>query len=329
MRIVTCTVVGMLSLTLGCTAPPGKSTKDAAKDKAAKATTPAAPAKPVLEEHPGGVVYVAAAGSDELVMFDRVSLELIGTPIHAGHEPGSIAIAPDGRVYFPARYMNSDDIAATTPKSDDPEHPSIPDGFRSGSLWAVDSSKGNQIQSKGYIGSSDKDLDGVFVVLHPEGTWAAIADQADNNIEFRDLSDNEQKKNRTVAVGSGPFGEAFTSDGMYFLVANHDEANAVDPDTVSLINFLGDNAGPTEVAKIPVGAQPSQITVSPDNKVAYVTVTGSNKVVAINLATKAVVGEWALTGMPQGIARDALGVMYYVTLQDQNSVVKIDATTGQ
>ncbi|HYE78055.1 MAG TPA: YncE family protein, partial [bacterium] len=88
-----------------------------------------------------------------------------------------------------------------------------------------------------------------------------------------------------------------------------------------------DADGPNEIAKVAVGPNPSYVAISPDNKTAYVTVTGADKVVAVDLETRTVAGEWTVGSGPAGIVRDAAGAFYYVALQG-GQVVKVDAATG-
>jgi YVTN family beta-propeller protein len=73
---------------------------------------------------------------------------------------------------------------------------------------------------------------------------------------------------RTIRVGAGPLGPGATRDGSRVYVACHN-AN-----TVAVI----DTKDPTVIAEIPTEPGPVQVTVTPDQKFAYVTGDGRGTV---------------------------------------------------
>ncbi|HYE76929.1 MAG TPA: hypothetical protein VEI97_02990, partial [bacterium] len=151
----------------GCS-PPTTNTKTAGKttDKAGPPPEP----ESVFEAHAQGVVYVANAGDDTLTVLDRATLDVVGDPVKAGHQPGSVAVSTTtGRVFFPARFYPEEEIRKTTAKD------AIVDNFRSMSYWGIDPAMGNRIVQKAFIGDPEKEGDAVFLALHPQGTWAMIS----------------------------------------------------------------------------------------------------------------------------------------------------------
>lgn len=321
MRTLLFATLGLACL-LGCT-PAGQNTSTT-KKKAEEPAKPAGPPRPVFEAHSKGVAYVANSGEDTLSVFDLETLTAVPGSIRTGHQPGNLVRHPQqNTIFFPARFMSLDDIAKTTPEG------GIQDIFRSGSLWAIDPNSGNSIRQKGVVGNPDDNPDAVFVTISQDGMWAAVSDWQNNKVYVRDQSDEERKRNAEITAGPGPFGIAFSPDGRYIAIAANDPNGTTDPDHVYLLDFLGNDQGPVEVARIPVGDRPSQIAAAPDNVSFYVTVSGSNKIVGVSAKTKGIIGEWGLDGQPQGIIADGAGAFYYATLQDKGEALRIDATTGQ
>jgi|GEM_PF-5063917 len=320
MRTLLVATLGV-ALILGCS-PPGTNTTTT-KKTAGETEKPAVdPKKPIFETYAEGLAYIANSGEDTLSTYDLKTLDAVPGTIKTGHEPGNIARDPKNLLYFPARYMDSDAISKSTPEG------GIEDSFRSGSLWAINPMLGNSIQQKGIIGDADDKPDAVFVAVSNDGVWVAIADQSVNKIVIKHQTDDERKRSLEFVTGPGPAAMAFSPDGKFLAVVCNDPAGTTDPDNVHIYDFLGNDSGPVEIAKIPVGDRPSQVAAAPDNVTFYVTVTGSQKVVAVNAKTKGAAGEWTVEGAPRGILSDPTGANYYVTLEDTNRVIRLDPATG-
>lgn len=96
----------------------------------------------------------------------------------------------------------------------------------------------------------------------------------------------------TVPTGRGPVESAFgPASGRYGLVAQLQETWVLAIDRASL----------KPAARIEVGGSQSNISVAPDGRHAYVTVTSANEVAVIDLATLAVTGRIRTGGQPMGI----------------------------
>lgn len=320
MRTLLVATLGV-ALILGCS-PPGTNTTTTKKAAGEEEKPLIDPKKPIFDSFAEGLAYVANSGDDTLSVFDLKTLEPVASTIKTGHQPGNIAKDPKSLLYFPARYMDPDAISKSTPEG------GIEDAFRSGSLWAINPMLGNSIQQKGIIGDADNKPDAVFVTVSTDGEWVAVADQSVNKIVIKQQTDEERKRNLEFETGPGPSAMAFSPDGKFLAVVCNDPAGTTDPDNVYLYDFLGNDTGPVEIAKIPVGDRPSQVAAAPDNMTFYVTVTGSKKIVAVNTTLKATAGEWTVDGAPQGILADATGANYYVTLEDTNKIIRLDPATG-
>ena len=320
------TLVALCALTLaaGCAQPnpdgnTGQTT-DTETETETEETKPSEPppAVPVFREFPDGVVYVASAVENEIVMFGRASLDRWEDPVPAGHQPQGIAVSPTtSTVYFINQFLPLEEIKATTPSG------KTPDQFRSASFWGVDPSRGNRFQQKAAIGESKDQPNPSYVSIHPSGNWLAISEPSLNLVYFKDLGSGERKRNAQLEAGTGPLGSAFSTDGKWFAYCNTGG-------TVAAVNLSNMDQGPIIEGEIAFdGGQPQHVVIGPDTTTAYVTVQGLNQVAAIDLPTREVAGTWDLPGAPAGIARTEDGSHYFVALNDTNQIVKLDGATGE
>lgn len=97
---------------------------------------------------------------------------------------------------------------------------------------------------------------------------------------------------QTDPVGKGPVQSAFgPANGRYGLITHLDETFVLALDRVS----------GKPVQRIEVGGPQANPSITPDGRVAYVTVPGRNEVVAIDMDELTVVGRIAAGGEPMGI----------------------------
>ncbi len=124
---------------------------------------------------------------------------------------------------------------------------------------------------------------------------------------------------KVAAVGAVPKYVAATPDGTQVIVSNWCGWD------LSIVNA----ATATETAKVALpGAYPRGIVVSPDSKTAYVALMGSDKIVTVDLATRAVTEFAQPGGGPRHIVISPDGKFLYVSNNRSGDVVKIDRATG-
>lgn len=124
---------------------------------------------------------------------------------------------------------------------------------------------------------------------------------------------------KVVAVGSVPKYVALTPDGKTVLVTNWCSWD------LSVVNASTGK----ETARIPLGGKyPRGVAVSPDSRTAYVALMGSDRVVRVDLAARAV-HPYAETGDgPRHIVESPDGRYLYVTNNGDGTVSKLDRGTG-
>ena len=88
-----------------------------------------------------------------------------------------------------------------------------------------------------------------------------------------------------------------------------------------------DIATAKEVARLPMGAYPRGIAISPDSSTAYVAIMGGDEVVKVNLATLTKVGDITVGSNPRHVVIDPTGRYLYVSLNSPGDVVKVDLAT--
>ena len=124
---------------------------------------------------------------------------------------------------------------------------------------------------------------------------------------------------KVVPVGAVPKYVALTPDGRRVLVTNwcSSDLSVIDAGTAK------------EVARIPLrGKHPRGIAVSPDSRTAYVALMGSDRVVRVDLASRAV-SDYATTGDgPRHIVISRDGRHLFVTNNGDGTVSKLDRASG-
>ncbi len=154
----------------------------------------------------------------------------------------------------------------------------------------------------------------------PEGLDSCHAgDGTDTSYVYR-LDVATHKIDQVIHVGAVPKFMAITPDGRYLLVSNW----------CSWSLSVVDIAKATEYKRIPLGGRyPRGIVVSPDSRTAYVALMGSDRIVAVDLATSDVT-TFASTGSgPRHIVTSPDAQYLYVTNNSSGTVTKVKRSNGE
>lgn len=154
----------------------------------------------------------------------------------------------------------------------------------------------------------------------PEGLDSCVPGDGTDSSYLYKVDTASRKITRVVPVGAVPKYVAVTPDGKTVLVTNW----------CSWDLSIVDAASATEVARVPLdGKYPRGIVVSPDSKTAYVAIMGSDRLVTVDLRSRAV-AEFAQPGdSPRHVVMSPDGRYLYVTNNRAANVVKIDRGTGE
>ncbi len=150
----------------------------------------------------------------------------------------------------------------------------------------------------------------------PEGTDTCSPGNTDNSFTYR-INTKNWKIDRAYQVGEVPKVVKVTLDGKYVLVSNWCSWD---------LSVISTKRG-REVRRIPIGAYPRGIAISPRGNAAYVAVMGGSNLIRVDLKT------WKTRSIRIGSGPRALefapnGRYIYATLNAEGRVAKLDLRTG-
>lgn len=102
-----------------------------------------------------------------------------------------------------------------------------------------------------------------------------------------------------------------------------------DMPTGELVVFDADHLAQGPLWHLPVGTHPAHVVASPDGQTAYVTLTGENRIVIVDLSTRQITGTINTGTGPHGLRLSADGQHALVANMKAGSVSWLDLATGQ
>ena len=122
------------------------------------------------------------------------------------------------------------------------------------------------------------------------------------------VGSNDEEVVSVISVASGEISQQWSGFSWpYRILLTDDEKYAVMPDLGNeQLRFFDVNSG-TEMGKIDLaGAQPQGVTLYPDDRTLFVSLSGQNKVLVVNSRTQEILGEYATGNAPDGIGYSPL-----------------------
>jgi YVTN family beta-propeller protein len=189
----------------------------------------------------GDILYVAAATTEKLILFDAAAEKVVGVvPLLC--LPSGMALSPDGlRLY----------ITGDSPM---------------GEVYVMDTAT-RQVSLLAQVGHTPN-----APVLSPDGRTLYVCNRFHNDVSVLDASTG--KTLRRIPVLREPVAAAVTPDGVTLVVANHLPMGRSDQDYVAAAVSVSDTHGDTAPVTIglPNGSTALQgLCLSPDGAYAYVT----------------------------------------------------------
>jgi DNA-binding beta-propeller fold protein YncE len=126
------------------------------------------------------------------------------------------------------------------------------------------------------------------VALTPDGKFLLVGDTAGNELLFLDPTNGDVKKRMAMA---DPYQIGFSPNGRFFTVTGL-ARNQVD---------VYDGASMTLLKRFPIASMPSHLAYSPDSSMVYVSLQGSDSLMAIDLTRLAVVWVKPVGKTPAGV----------------------------
>lgn len=156
------------------------------------------------------------------------------------------------------------------------------------------------------------------VSLTPDGRQVYVTSEADHRVTVIDVA--SLKVLNRIEVGARPRFTGFSADGTQAFVSNENDGSISVIDTkrgtaIGLIRLEG-----------PL-TRPVGLVSSPDGKRLYVAAGRSGNVVAVDLASRKVIGQVAVGPRPWGIDRSPDGSLLYTANGSSNDVSVVDAAT--
>jgi DNA-binding beta-propeller fold protein YncE len=126
------------------------------------------------------------------------------------------------------------------------------------------------------------------VALTPDGKYLLVGDTVGNELLFLDPANGDVKKRMPMA---DPYQIGFSPNGRFFTVTGL-ARNQVD---------VYDAAGMTLLKRFPIASMPSHLAYSPDSSMVYVSLQGTDSLMAIDLTHLAVVWVKPVGKTPAGV----------------------------
>jgi YVTN family beta-propeller protein len=152
------------------------------------------------------------------------------------------------------------------------------------------------------------------IVLSPDGKELLVGDTTGNQMLFLDPNSGAVLRRMTIA---DPYQLGFSPNGK-FLVVNglaRDQVDVYDAGSIQLIK------------RFPLSSMPSHLAYAPDSSTVYVTLQGSNRLVAIDLNRRAVIWNEPVGSTPAGVLWDRGHLL--VADMGTDYVAEVDPTSGR
>jgi YVTN family beta-propeller protein len=231
----------------------------------------------------GDLAYVANQGTNTVTVIDTKTGAVVGNPIVVGSAPTGVLASADGSKVFVTN--------------------------RTSGTVSVIRTSDNTVVGSVKVGTHPEEM-----ALDNTGTKLYVTNYGSSNVSVVDVSAQTPRLITNIAVGAYPRDIAFAmvnnQPRLYVTRYSSSSVAVIDANTNKQIDV---NPSTSTVDSIKVGANPQQITVSPDGTRAYVTNYGSSSVSVINLATNTLDGTAISVGSkPAGMALSADGSLLYV-----------------
>ena len=151
------------------------------------------------------------------------------------------------------------------------------------------------------------------MALTPDGRSLLVGDTAGNTVFFLDPQTGATQRQMTI---SDPYQLQYSPDGKWLVVAGL-ARNQVD---------IYDAATLTLTHRIPASSMPSHINYAPDSSVAYVSLQGTDALMAVNVRSGAVLWKAPVGKTPAGVLW--LNGKLLVGIMGSDHVAVVDPATG-
>jgi YVTN family beta-propeller protein len=151
------------------------------------------------------------------------------------------------------------------------------------------------------------------MALTPDGKSVLVGDTAGNAVFFLDPQTGEMQRRLTM---SDPYQLQFSPDGKWLTIAGlaRNQIDIYDAATFALVH------------RIPASSMPSHINYAPDSSVAYVSLQGTNALMALDVRSGKVLWQQPVGNTPAGVLWDRGRIL--VGIMGADYVAVVDPATG-
>lgn len=240
---------------------------------------------------------VAAERAQSVVMIDIAQARAGGfsergavAKLDVGNAPIAVTLSPDGRYLYTTSEAALPDW--NWPKRCKPENPNARNAafHPQGAIIVFDMAKVVSDPAHAALSRVAAGCNPVRLVLSPSGDVAYVSARDDNALQAFDtqrlVSDTAHALLGRAEVGVAPVGVAVTGNGARVVVTNSNRfgGNAQDHQPLAVVDAAKLRAGTDAViGKIPAGAFPRELRVTPDGRTLFVTNFGSRTLEMIDL----------------------------------------------
>jgi YVTN family beta-propeller protein len=233
----------------------------------------------------GAFAFVACQRTNNVLVIDKITNTITGSPIPVGRAPFGIQISPNGSLVYVA---NSGDNTVSV-------------------INAITQTIVTTIPLAQVGGKRPQEI-----AFTADGSRALVTCRNSNNVIVINSSTNTIIT--TIRTGEAPLGVAVAANGLLYVVNSRE-------DTVSVIDITNQRVRTC----IPVGRHPQIIRINPIRALAYVSNFRSNTVSVISTRRNRVITDVPVGCGPVGVAPTPDGKLLYVNDFRSDRVLIIDA----
>jgi len=264
-----------------------------------------------------GQMVVTLADTNKLSLIDLSNFK-VGDTVDVGVNPQDVTFTRDGKLYF-AVMTGIWKNGGGTPLEEEMS-------LTYDSVWTWDTS-GHRIVGKASTSKSDDRVRPVGVAVNKASDRVLIANMSSDELLIKDIGESSEEIAR-VKVGFGPRRILVTPDDKYAITINTDLEDRSEKDSVSIVHLLSF----AEEARVEVGPYPWAGAICSDSKNFYVSISGADEIVKINIDKREVVDTFKIGKSPRGIALSTDGKTLYVASHDEDLAIPFNLenkTAGQ
>jgi DNA-binding beta-propeller fold protein YncE len=264
----------------------------------------------LMEQRPSGDIYVNVTSDDRTAFVSNESASTITvidvaaargsgyTPaavigrIPVGRAPIALTFSPDERLlYTTSQIAPATDESPMECRPEGANFDATPPNHKKGAVIVVDVARANTSPATSVVAVVPAGCNPVRLALSPDGKVAYVTARGDHSVLAFDtqklIADVHHALLATVKVGTAPVGIAVVDHGRKVIATNSNRfgGDTADRQTLAVVDVRGITSGIAKVVgRIPAGAFPRELTLTPDGRTLLLTNFSSKTLELIDVA---------------------------------------------